>query len=157
MGMSVEISDNVIISCPREEVWRGLNDLIVLRNCIPGCEELHEDDDGKLGAVVTTKVGPIKARFKGTVELSDLNPPFSYKISGTGNAGIAGSATGEAFVELSEKDNNKSTIMKYSVNASVNGKLAQLGSRLIESTAKKLAKKFFDEFVKLVKSAKNIK
>lgn len=150
MGLRVEISDNVIISCPREEVWRGLNDLIVLRNCIPGCEELHEDDDGKLGAVVTTKVGPIKARFKGTVELSDLNPPISYVIAGEGKGGAAGFASGMAKVKLEEHP--EGTMLSYTVNVKIGGKLAQLGARLIKSVAKKLSAQFFESFSDAISS-----
>ncbi len=153
----MKLIESVELPIPINSVWEYLNDVNTLKNSIPGCEDLIKENDTKLNAKVKLKIGPVSTNFSGVVELSDLNPPFSYKISGTGNAGVAGSATGEAFVELSEKDNNKSTIMKYSVNASVNGKLAQLGSRLIESTAKKLAKKFFDEFVKLVNSEQNIK
>ena len=147
----LEISDKVIIPSMREEVWYGLNDLDVLKQCIPGCEELHEDDDGKLAAVVTTKVGPIRARFKGTVALSDLNPPISYVISGDGKGGAAGFASGVAKVKL--EDHPEGTMLSYTVNVKIGGKLAQLGSRLIMSVAKKLSAQFFESFSDAISSS----
>ena len=146
----MEISDTVIIPRMREEVWRGLNDLDVLKQCIPGCEELYEDDDGKLAAVVTAKVGAIKARFKGTVELSDLNPPISYVISGDGKGGAAGFASGVAKVKLEEHP--EGTMLSYTVNVKIGGKLAQLGGRLIKSVAKKLSAQFFKSFSDAISS-----
>lgn len=125
----------------REAVWAALNDVEVLRRCIPGCEELSRADDGRLDAVATVKVGPVKSRFKGTVTLSDVVPPESYVISGEGRGGSAGFAKGSARVTLEEAGGG--TRLVYEVSASVGGRLAQLGARLIDATAKKLAAQFF--------------
>ncbi|PRY23867.1 hypothetical protein CLV78_104360 [Aliiruegeria haliotis] len=132
------------IAAPREEVWAALNDPDVLRVCIPGCQELEQTDDGRLSAVVVQKIGPVKAKFKGEVELVNVVPPESYTIQGEGKGGVAGFAKGAADVALAEEDGE--TVLTYSVHAQVGGKLAQLGNRLINSTSKKLANTFFDTF-----------
>lgn len=132
------------ISAPREAVWAALNDADVLRVCIPGCEELERHSDTELSALVVQKIGPVKAKFKGNVELSNINAPASYTISGEGSGGVAGFAKGGADVVLAE--DGTETVLTYQVAATVGGKLARLGSRLIDSTARKLAAQFFDNF-----------
>ena len=129
------------IAASVDAVWEALNDPEVLQACIPGCETLEKASDTELTATVLLKIGPVKARFNGEVTLENLNPPHSYTISGEGKGGIAGFAKGGADVTLAPQDGG--TLLTYSVNADVGGKIAQLGSRLIDSTAKKLAKQFF--------------
>lgn len=130
------------IEAPIETVWNALNDPEVLRACIPGCESLEKTSDTHMTARVVLRVGPIKAGFEGAVELSELNPPYSYVISGEGKGGIAGFAKGQAHVSLAEESAGV-TILTYSVKADVGGKIAQLGGRLIDTTARKLAGQFF--------------
>lgn len=132
------------IAAPRDVVWAALNDAEVLRSCIPGCEELTRQSDTQMSAVVVQKIGPVKARFEGDVELVNVNAPESYTIQGEGKGGVAGFAKGAADVVLG--DEGDETILSYKVHATVGGKLARLGSRLIDSTAKKLAGKFFESF-----------
>ena len=143
--MAMVIEGEERIEAPVEAVWQALNDPDVLKDCIPGCEELDKTSDTELSAVVALKIGPIKARFNGTVELTNLNPPHSYTISGEGKGGVAGFAKGGADVSLKE-DGPGATILSYSAKADVGGKMAQLGSRLIQSTSKKLAGQFFSDF-----------
>ena len=126
----------------RETVWRALNDPEVLKECLPGCKEIEKTSDTEMTATLALKVGPVKATFAGGVTLSDLDPPNSYTLSGQGQGGAAGFASGEARVRL--VDDGGGTVVHYDVDAKVGGKLAQIGSRLIDSTAKKLAKQFFD-------------
>ena len=140
----MKLSDEKRIAAPREVVWAGLNDVDVLKASIPGCDSLEKTSDTGFEAVVRAKVGPVKAKFKGAVELSDLNPPESYRISGEGKGGAAGFAKGGATVTLVEDGDG--TILKYDVDADVGGKLAQIGGRLLEGTTKKLAGEFFDNF-----------
>ena len=128
----------------REAVWRALNDPQTLKNCIPGCESLELGENGRMAAVVVAKVGPVKARFTGEVRLEDVVAPESYAILGEGKGGIAGFAKGGARVRLLE--DGCETVLTYTVDAQVGGKIAQLGGRLIDSTAKKLAGQFFDCF-----------
>ncbi|MGI9522497.1 MAG: CoxG family protein [Hyphomicrobiaceae bacterium] len=128
----------------QNEVWSKLNDVEVLKRCIPGCQSLEQVADNQLKAVVGLKVGPINAKFNGDVTLSDMDPPNSYRISGTGKGGAAGSASGGADVKLMAVDGG--TELSYDVDAKVNGKIAQLGARLIDATAANLANKFFDAF-----------
>ncbi len=132
------------IAASRDEVWQALNDPEVLKACIPGCEELTKDSDTEMTAVVVQKIGPVKARFEGAVELVNINAPESYTIQGEGKGGVAGFAKGGADVTLTE--DGAETILSYEVKATVGGKLARLGSRLIDSTAKKLANQFFENF-----------
>ena len=127
----------------RETVWRALNDTEVLKECLPGCQEIEKTSNTEMAATLVIKVGPVKATFKGGVTLSDLDPPNGYTISGQGQGGTAGFASGEAKVRLVEEEG--ATVVQYDVDAKVGGKLAQIGSRLIDSTAKKLAKQFFDK------------
>ena len=136
------------IAAPRQKVWEALNDPEILKASIPGCQELNKTSDTELTAKVTTKVGPVSAKFTGKVTLSDINPPQGYKITGEGQGGVAGFAKGGAEVEL-EEDGGE-TILRYKATAQVGGKLAQIGSRLIDSTAKKMANEFFGKFAEQV-------
>ncbi len=132
------------IAAPRHFVWTALNDAEVLKICIPGCEELEKTSDTEMTAKVVQRIGPVKATFNGTVKLVNINALESYTIQGEGKGGVAGFARGSADVILSE--NNGETILSFTAHAQVGGKLAQLGNRLIDSTAKNLATKFFDNF-----------
>ncbi|MCZ4090540.1 MULTISPECIES: SRPBCC family protein [Sinorhizobium] len=132
------------IAARRDAVWQYLNDPEILRRCIPGCQSLEMKSPTELTAVVKVKIGPVSATFNGNVALSKLNPPQSYTISGEGKGGIAGFAKGGADVTLAEEGDE--TVLRYNVKAEVGGKLAQLGSRLIDSTSKKLAQQFFADF-----------
>jgi len=123
-------------------VWEMINDIEVLKACIPGCESLERDEDGRLTATVSLKVGPVKARFSGEVTLSEIDPPNGYRISGKGSGGVAGFAEGGAVIALSPAEDG--TLLTYDAEAKIGGKLAQLGTRLIDSTAKKLTLQFFD-------------
>ncbi|MEX6508528.1 carbon monoxide dehydrogenase subunit G [Jiella sp. M17.18] len=136
------------IPAPRDTVWAALNDPDVLRSCIPGCESLEKTGDNEMKATVTAKVGPVKAKFNGEIRLENVNAPESYSIVGEGKGGIAGFAKGGADVHLAE--DGDATVLTYEVNAQVGGKIAQLGGRLIDSSAKKLAGQFFDCFAKTV-------
>ena len=140
----MELNDEVRLPAKLEYVYNCLNDLEVLQKCIPGCEELLESEDGSLSAKVVLKIGPIKAKFKGKVLLDLSSGPTKYSLSGEGDGGVAGFATGGADVELVQDGNE--TILKYIAKSEVKGKIAQLGSRLIISTAKKLSKSFFENF-----------
>lgn len=140
----MEISGEERIAAPRQVVWEALNDPDILRQCIPGCQELEQRSPTELAATVKLKIGPVSASFKGEVTLSDINAPESYRISGEGKGGIAGFAKGFADVVLTEDGGE--TILKYQADAQVGGKLAQLGSRLIGSTSQKLAQQFFADF-----------
>jgi uncharacterized protein len=136
------------IAAPRERVWEALNDPEVLKRAIAGCEELQKLSDTEFVAKVTAKVGPVKARFAGKVTLSDLDPPNGYKISGEGQGGAAGFAKGGATVRL--EPDGSATVLKYSVQAAVGGKLAQIGARLIDGAAHKMAEDFFGSFAGIV-------
>ncbi|MFD1744745.1 CoxG family protein [Rhizobium helianthi] len=140
----MEISGEERIAAPRETVWKALNDPDILRQCIPGCQNLEQKSPTELAATVKLKIGPVSASFNGEVTLSDIKPPESYRISGEGKGGIAGFAKGFADVVLME--DGADTILRYSADAQVGGKLAQLGSRLIGSTSQKLAQQFFSDF-----------
>ena len=147
--MAVDMQGEERIEAPIAKVWEALNDPEVLKACIPGCESLEKKSDTELAATVALKIGPIKARFAGEVELQNLKPPYSYTIAGEGKGGIAGFAKGGADVVLKEEGEN-ATLLTYTAKADVGGKIAQLGSRLIQSTSKKLAAQFFSEFNKKV-------
>lgn len=140
----MDLNGENIIPASRQKVWEALNNIEILKNCIPGCESITQVSETELEARVIAKVGPVKAKFNGHVTLSELDPPNGYKISGEGKGGVAGFAKGSATVVLSEY--TEGTILRYSVNASVGGKLAQIGNRLIEATAKKMAEQFFQKF-----------
>lgn len=140
----MELSDEIVINAPKDVVYAALNDPDVLQRCIPGCEELIKNSETDLEAKVVLKVGPVKARFGGQVTLDTAGAPDAFSLSGQGNGGTAGHAKGGADVTL-ESDGDQ-TILRYEAKAEIGGKLAQLGSRLIQSTAKKLAAKFFKAF-----------
>jgi carbon monoxide dehydrogenase subunit G len=140
----MEMSGEQRIPAPRAVVWDALNDVEVLKAAIPGCESIARLSPTDIEATVIAKVGPVKATFKGAVTLSDIDPPNGYTITGEGKGGVAGFGKGSAKVRLA--DDGPGTLMTYSVTASVGGKLAQIGSRLIDSTAKKLADEFFATF-----------
>ena len=140
----MKMSGEQRIEASVERVWEALNDPDVLKASIPGCDSLEKKSDTELAATVTLKIGPVKAKFNGEVELKDLNPPHSYTIVGEGKGGIAGFAKGGADVSLAE--DGDATILTYTAKADVGGKIAQLGSRLIKSTSTKLAGQFFKNF-----------
>ncbi|MEA2944279.1 MAG: uncharacterized protein QOD09_4808 [Bradyrhizobium sp.] len=143
--MAMTMSGAVSLAAKRDVVWHLLNDPETLKACIPGCESLEKISDTEFRAVAVNKVGPVKARFGGRVFLKDLDPPNSYRIEGEGDGGIAGFAKGGALVELADHESG-GTILTYSVEAQIGGKLAQLGQRLVNSVAKKLADQFFARF-----------
>jgi len=145
----MEMTGEYRISAPRQTVWDALNDPDVLKQCIPGCDTLEKTSDTEMTATVTAKVGPVKATFKGAITLSDIDPPNGYTISGEGKGGAAGFAKGGAKIALEEADGG-GTLLRYEVTAMVGGKLAQIGSRLIDSTAKKMSRQFFGKFAELV-------
>lgn len=132
------------IAAPRGKVWDALNDPAVLKASIPGCESLEKQSDTAMKATAAVKIGPISARFSGNVQLSDLDPPNGYTIAGEGQGGVAGFAKGGAKVHLT--DYGADTKLSYEVHAQVGGKIAQLGARLIEASAKQMADAFFDRF-----------
>jgi carbon monoxide dehydrogenase subunit G len=146
--MAMTMNGEYQLAVPRETVWAKLNDTEILKACIPGCEQFDKLSDTEFQAVSTTKIGPVKAKFKGKVTLSDLDPPNGYKISGQGDGGVAGFAKGGATVKLEPKEGG--TLLSYSVEAQIGGKLAQLGQRLINGAAKKMADEFFKKFAAAV-------
>lgn len=140
----MELKDEIIIKAPQAVVYAALNDPDILRASIPGCEELIKHSETELEAKVVLKIGPVKARFSGSVTLSPDAPPARFSLTGQGNGGAAGFAKGGAVVEL--EPHEQGTLLRYDATAEIGGKLAQLGSRLIQSTARKLAAKFFQNF-----------
>ena len=144
----MNLNGETIIAAKPDAVWRALNDPEILRQAIPGCETLEKTSDTAFKATVALKIGPMQTRFNGAVTLADMDPPNGYTISGTGSGGVAGNAKGSAKVRL--EPHSEGTRLVYAVDAQVAGKLAQLGSRLIDSTAKMLAGQFFDRFGALV-------
>jgi hypothetical protein len=147
----MDMTGEVRIPAPRQKVWEALNDPDILKECIPGCEEIQKLSPTELQAKVTAKVGPVKARFGGKVVLSDLDPPNGYKITGEGSGGAAGFAKGGATVRLA--DDGAGTLLSYTVEAHVGGKMAQIGSRLIDATARKMADDFFSKLGTVVGGA----
>jgi carbon monoxide dehydrogenase subunit G len=145
----MNLSGEYRLPLPRAVVWDGLNDPEILKQCIPGCEELTKTEDNGFAAKVGLKIGPMTARFTGKVTLSDIDPPNGYKIAGEGQGGVAGFGKGSAIVKLAE-DGAGGTILTYTADSQVGGKMAQLGSRLIDATAKKLADEFFGKFAATV-------
>lgn len=141
----MKLSGEHHIPASRQTVWEALNDAETLKACLPGCETLDKISDTEMTAKITTKIGPVKATFTGAVTLSDLDPPKGYTLSGEGKGGTAGFASGSASVTLTEQDGG--TLLNYEVEAKVGGKLAQIGSRLIDSVTKKLAGQFFGALV----------
>ncbi|MBP6819665.1 carbon monoxide dehydrogenase subunit G [Ferrovibrio sp. MS7] len=145
----MEMTGEQLIPAPRAAVWEALNDPAILKQCIPGCDTLEKTSDTSFEAAVTVKLGPVKAKFKGKVALSDIDPPNGYTISGEAQGGVAaGFGKGSAKVSLSDADGG--TRLAYAVNAQVGGKLAQIGARLIDATAAKMADDFFSSFNTLV-------
>lgn len=144
--MAMTMNGEYQLPASKEVVWQKLNDAETLKACIPGCEELNKTSDTSFEATASIKIGPVKARFKGKVDLTDLDPPNGYRISGEGSGGVAGFAKGGATVKLEDKDGG--TLLKYDVDAQIGGKLAQLGQRLVNGAAKKIADDFFANFAK---------
>lgn len=138
----MKMSGEQHLAAPRDEVWQALNDPEVLKECIPGCESIEKVSEHEMEAVAKVKVGPVNARFKGKVALTDLDPPNGYRISGEGSGGAAGFANGGATVKLTDADDG-GTLLSYDVDATVGGKLAQIGQRLVDGTARKMADQFF--------------
>ncbi|MCX7381485.1 MAG: carbon monoxide dehydrogenase subunit G [Alphaproteobacteria bacterium] len=136
------------IAAPRAQVWAALNDIEVLKSAIPGCDSLVREGENVLKATASLKIGPISAKFAGKVNLLDLDPPNGYRIEGEGQGGVAGFAKGGATVRLA--DDGAGTLLSYTVKAQVGGKIAQLGARLIDATAKQMADAFFDRFGAMV-------
>ncbi|MDP2079502.1 MAG: carbon monoxide dehydrogenase subunit G [Pseudotabrizicola sp.] len=147
----MELFDEITINAPKAAVFAALNDTEVLRQCIPGCEELIRHSDTELEAKVVLKIGPVKARFGGNVVLDQTGAPDAFSLTGQGNGGVAGYAKGGADVTL-EAVGDK-TILRYTAKAEIGGKLAQLGGRLIKSTSQKLATKFFETFSDIMEKA----
>jgi carbon monoxide dehydrogenase subunit G len=147
MAVDMDGEERIVASVAR--VWEALNDPAILKACIPGCETLEMTTPTLLEATVVLKIGPIKAKFNGQVNLTNLNAPHSYTIVGEGKGGVAGFAKGGADVTLTAEDENV-TVLRYKARADVGGKMAQLGSRLLQSTSKKLAGQFFSDFAKKV-------
>ena len=142
--MAMKMTGEVVLPADQQTVWEKLNDADVLKASIPGCEELEKLSDTEFKARAKVKIGPVSATFKGNVELTDLDPPKSYRIRGEGEGGIAGFAKGGALVTLSPEGDG--TKLVYDVDAQVGGKIAQLGARLVNSVAKKTADQFFENF-----------
>ena len=143
----MKLSGSYQIKLSKQKVWDALNDPEILKQAIPGCEEFKKNSETEFTATATNKIGPFNASFTGDIELKDLNPPNSYKITGSGNSPV-GFASGEATVKL--EDHEKGTNLIYEVEANVGGKIAQVGSRLIDMTAKKMADIFFGKFSELI-------
>ncbi len=144
----MEMNEQRSIPASRDTVWEALNNPEILQAAMPGCESFAATGDNEYLAQLTAKVGPVKARFKFKIALEDVNPPHGYTINGEGQGGAAGFAKGAARVDLEEYA--EGTLMTYAVTAKVGGKLAQLGARLIDGTARKMADAFFDNFVELL-------
>ena len=149
----MKLSGSYQINLEKQKVWEALNDPEILKQTIPGCEEFIKNSDTQFTAKATNKIGPFNASFTGDIELVDLDPPNSYKISGSGNS-LVGFASGEATVKLENYENGTKLI--YEVEANVGGKIAQVGSRLIDMTAKKMADIFFGNFSELISKDKNL-
>jgi len=150
----MDMSGEVRIPAPQARVWAALNDPETLRKAIPGCEELIKTSDTELEATARAKIGPVSARFKGKVTLSDLQPPNGYTLTGEGSGGAAGFAKGQAVVTLAP--DGEGTLLRYTVKATVGGKLAQIGQRLIDGAAKKMADDFFEQFSVLAAGEKAV-
>jgi uncharacterized protein len=144
----MKITGETLIAAPQQAVWRALNDPAILRQAIPGCESLEQTADNAFKATVSSRIGPIAARFAGNVRLSDLDPPNSYTLTGEGTGGAAGAAKGVAKVRLEPAPGG--TRLIYDVDAQISGKLAQIGSRVVDAAAKMLAGQFFDRLAQAV-------
>ena len=150
--MAMTMTGEVTLPARRPQVWSMLNDPTVLKACIPGCQSLEKTSDSSFAAIAKIKIGPVGASFKGNVQLSEIDPPNGYTISGEGEGGIAGFANGSAKVHLA--DGTDGTILRYDVTANVGGRIAQMGSRLIDGVAKKMADQFFKSFAAVVGAQK---
>jgi hypothetical protein len=148
----MDMTGEYLIAAPRDSVWAALNDAETLKACIAGCEELVRSAENEFTARVTAKIGPVKAGFGGKVTLSDIDAPNGYTITGEGQGGAAGFAKGGAKVVLEEQQGGKATLLKYTASAQIGGKLAQIGSRLVEGSAKKMADEFFAAFANRVQN-----
>jgi uncharacterized protein len=146
----MDMAGERLISAPQNTVWSALNDPVILKACIPGCESLEATSENEMTAVAAIKLGPISAKFSGRVKLSDIDPPNGYTLSGEGKGGPAGFAKGAAKVRLTPQP--EGTLLTYTVQAQVGGKIAQLGARLIDATAKSMADQFFTKFVDQVQA-----
>ena len=140
----MDMTGERLIAAPRAKVWAALNDPQMLKDCIPGCDSIEKTSETQMKATASIKLGPVSAKFSGKLNLSDLDPPSGYKISGEGQGGAAGFAKGGAEVRLAEQPGG--TLLSYTVQAQVGGKLAQVGGRLIDATAKSMADQFFKKF-----------
>ncbi|KJS11029.1 MAG: carbon monoxide dehydrogenase [Hoeflea sp. BRH_c9] len=147
----MEMTGTERIEAPRDKVWAALNDVDILRQCIPGCQLLEKSSETEMTATVKLKIGIVAATFKGEVCLENISSPSGYTITGQGKGGVAGFARGSADVSLTEE--GQTTLLSYNCSAQVGGKIAQMGARLIDSTAKKLASQFFSEFNRVVSDA----
>ena len=150
--MAMTMSGEFVLPADKATVWARLNDAATLKAAIPGCESLDKLSDTDFKAVVKVKIGPVSARFNGKVHLTDIQPPDSYRIAGEGEGGVAGFAKGGATVRLADAEGG-GTKLSYDVDAQVGGKIAQLGSRLIDGSARKLAAEFFANFAKALQGA----
>ncbi len=150
--MAMTMTGQVLLPADRATVWAALNDAEILKRSIPGCQELEKTSDTGFTATAKVAVGPVKATFKGKVNLTDIDPPNGYRISGEGQGGVAGFAKGGAKVSLADGEGG-GTQLSYDVEAHVGGKLAQLGGRLINGVAKKTADEFFTNFAKVLAPA----
>ena len=148
----MEMTGEQLIPLPQQQTWNALNDPAVLKDCIPGCESITRVADDEYDVVMTARVGPVSAKFKGRMKVSDADPPRSYKLSFDGQGGVAGFAKGEATVNLSPEGTG--TRLAYNAKSTVGGKLAQVGARLIDGVAKQLAGKFFEAFEKRAAAGK---
>jgi carbon monoxide dehydrogenase subunit G len=140
----MEMTGEQLIPLPQETTWRALNDTAILKDCIPGCETIEQVSDTEYQLTMTAKVGPVSAKFKGKMTLSDVDPPNAYTLVFEGQGGVAGFAKGQANVQLTP--NAEGTRLGYAVKAMIGGKLAQVGSRLVDGVAKKMAEQFFAAF-----------
>lgn len=151
--MAMTMTGEVALPADRGTVWAKLNDPGILKACIPGCQELEKTSDTSFTASVKLKVGPVGATFKGSVTLTDIDPPNGYRITGQGEGGIAGFAKGGALVSLADPpDGGEGCVLRYEVEANVGGKIAQLGGRLVDGVARKTADQFFANFATAVKA-----
>jgi carbon monoxide dehydrogenase subunit G len=148
--MAFTFKNEVVLEASLEHIWQAINDPNILRASIPGCETLERTEDGAYAAVVGLKIGPISARFQSAVRFTNVDAPHTFRLVGEGQGGVAGFAKGTALVRLSPEGGN--TRLAYEVDADIGGKIAQLGSRLIDSMAKKLSDKFFTNFAKAVEA-----
>lgn len=149
----MDMTGEYLIAASRDKVWAALNDPDTLKSCIAGCDELLRSGDNEFTARVTAKIGPVKASFGGKVTLSDIDAPNGYTITGEGQGGAAGFAKGSAKVALEPQDGGKTTLLRYTAGAQIGGKLAQIGSRLVEGSAKKMADEFFAAFAEKVQAS----